>query len=175
MKERRPSVQAHGDVPRASLGLLESARVSAPPHLVPTVMAAIEKERGAPGVRSWAVWLLRFREGGGVTWAAAALALIMAGWMGLRASSPARVEVVFQFHAPDARSVELVGNFTGWETGVIRLEGPDATGHWTARVKLPSGRHEYAFLVDGKEWIADPRAVITRPDGFGRRNAVMEL
>jgi 1,4-alpha-glucan branching enzyme len=83
--------------------------------------------------------------------------------------------VAFELHAPDARSVELVGSFNGWAVGEFRLDGPDATGHWSITVPLPEGRHEYQFLIDGKRWIADPKATIRRPDGFGRSNAVLEI
>lgn len=85
------------------------------------------------------------------------------------------VRVHFEIHAPDAQSVELVGTFTDWQIGQLQLTGPDASGHWTAEVELPAGRHEYGFLVDGQQWLADPRAEIRRGDGFGRENAVIEL
>ncbi len=86
-----------------------------------------------------------------------------------------RVAVHFEIHAPEAQRVELVGTFTEWQTGQIQLAGPDASGHWTAEVELPSGRHEYSFLVNGKQWVTDPRADIRRADGFGRENAVLEF
>jgi len=86
-----------------------------------------------------------------------------------------RVTVHFEIHAPDAQRVELVGTFTAWQTGQLQLVGPDASGHWTTDVELPSGRHEYSFLVNGKQWVTDPRADIRRSDGFGRENAVLEF
>jgi hypothetical protein len=147
-------------------------RMAAPPSLVPRVMAAIADER--PG-GAWARPFLGWCGGRSLALAASAALLLFGGVLAVRTLPAGRVEVVFQLHAPAAHSVELVGSFTGWEAGVLQLEGPDATGHWTAKVRLPAGRHEYSFLVDGKEWVADPRAVITRPDGFGRRNAVMEI
>jgi hypothetical protein len=86
-----------------------------------------------------------------------------------------RVMVTFQLHAPEAGHVELAGSFNDWDVGSIELNGPDATGNWTVDLVLPEGRHEYLFLVDGEEWITDPTAVAYRDDGFGRRNAVLEL
>jgi 1,4-alpha-glucan branching enzyme len=85
------------------------------------------------------------------------------------------ITVHFALHAPGAQTVELLGDFTGWETGRIRLRGPDGSGHWTADVELPAGRHEYIFLVDDRQWVTDPQADVRRPDGFGRENAVMDL
>jgi len=85
------------------------------------------------------------------------------------------VTVHFELHAPGAGQVELLGTFNGWEAGDIVLTGPDASGHWTATVALPEGRHEYIFLVDGSRWIADPKAATVRPDGFGHMNAVIRV
>jgi hypothetical protein len=39
---------------------------------------------------------------------------------------------------------------------------------------LPAGQHQYAFVVDGARWVADPGAPAV-DDGFGRRNSVLSL
>jgi 1,4-alpha-glucan branching enzyme len=57
----------------------------------------------------------------------------------------------------------------------MRLQGPDASGHWTINVELPEGHYEYQFLVNGKTWVTDPNADAYRPDGFGRENAVVDV
>jgi len=85
------------------------------------------------------------------------------------------VEVRFELFAPQAKSVELLGNFNNWKTGTLQLVGPDPTGHWLTTVYLTEGRHEYLFLVDGKYWMADPKAIVSRPDGFGKMNSVLEV
>lgn len=84
-------------------------------------------------------------------------------------------EAVFVFHAPEATRVELVGDFTAWRHERIPMRGPDADGYWSARVRLPAGRYEYQFLVEGERWVTDPLAVSHRPDGFGYQNAVVNL
>ena len=89
--------------------------------------------------------------------------------------APAQVGFHFELHAPGADKVELLGTFNNWKTGDIVLNGPDASGHWTAAVELPEGRHEYIFLVDGERWVADPKGVTHRPDGFGRVNTVIRI
>lgn len=81
----------------------------------------------------------------------------------------------FELHAPGADRVELLGTFNNWKTDDIVLVGPDASGHWTAKVELPEGRHEYIFLVDGERWMADPKAATHRPDGYGRVNTVINI
>jgi 1,4-alpha-glucan branching enzyme len=105
--------------------------------------------------------------------AAAASALVL-----LRAPvfRPGGLEAaVFVFHAPEATRVELVGDFTDWRRERIPMKGPDADGYWSARVRLPAGRYEYQFLVEGERWVTDPLAVSRRPDGFGLQNAVVNL
>jgi hypothetical protein len=45
---------------------------------------------------------------------------------------------------------------------------------WTATITLPAGQHQYAFVVDGQQWVPDPAAPAV-DDGFGRRNSVLTL
>lgn len=85
------------------------------------------------------------------------------------------VTIHFELHAPGADEVELLGTFNDWRAGNIVLDGPDASGHWTTTLRLPEGRYEYMFLVDGKRWVADPKATTVRPDGFGHMNTVLEV
>ena len=150
---------------------LAALRRPAPPGFTRGVMAALPGN----GVRPYAWW----PSGWGwlvpaVSGAAAAL-LLMFLWQGPATRHPDRVVVQFELHAPAARHVELVGDFTSWQPGSIQLDGPDESGHWSATVELPAGRYEYLFLVDGREWVTDPRADAHRPDGFGHMNAVMNL
>lgn len=57
----------------------------------------------------------------------------------------------------DARTVSLVGDFNDWEKRATPLRSAKP-GVWSAQVALKPGRHEYAFVVDGKRWVADPSA-----------------
>jgi hypothetical protein len=36
------------------------------------------------------------------------------------------------------------------------MEGPDAEGFYTTTMKLPAGRYEYKFVVNGEQWKSDP-------------------
>jgi len=84
-------------------------------------------------------------------------------------------EGIAQFvgHFPGARSVDVVGPFTAWRSGVIPLRDDDHDGVWSAVVVLPTGAHEYMFVVDGERWVADPLAGRYVSDGFGRQNALL--
>ena len=67
----------------------------------------------------------------------------------------------FSFHAPDALSVLLVGDFTHWQKDPVSLQkGPD--GNWRVGVALESGLHHYRFLVDG-QWRDDAEYAIQVP------------
>jgi 1,4-alpha-glucan branching enzyme len=78
------------------------------------------------------------------------------------------VRVRFRLDAPSASSVSLVGGFTGWQPTVrLRQEAP---GVWSAVVPLEPGVHDYAFVIDGSEWVLDPLAQRVN-DGFGGQNS----
>ena len=62
----------------------------------------------------------------------------------------------FICHAPEARSVSLVGDFNHWNPAAHPMKQmPDRA--WLLGVDLKHGHHRYAFLVDGKLTL-DPRA-----------------
>jgi hypothetical protein len=82
------------------------------------------------------------------------------GASGVVAALPAHDTVyVVRFVLADAnaRTVTLVGDFNAWAKRATPLR-PAKPGVWSTQVALPAGRHEYAFLVDGKRWVADPAA-----------------
>ena len=82
-------------------------------------------------------------------------------------------EITFRFHAPDARSVEVLGDFNAWLTGSNFLHGPDQQGMWQAVVGIPSGtrRVEYVYLVNGQQRLLGSAQLVV-PDDFGGANNV---
>lgn len=93
----------------------------------------------------------------------------------LAAAPPDTIHVVrFQLAAPGAHTVALVGDFNDWSRDAIVLKPADKRGVWTASVPLSPGRHEYAFVVDGKKWVADPYAV-THRDEFDVVSSVIRV
>jgi 1,4-alpha-glucan branching enzyme len=72
-----------------------------------------------------------------------------------------------------ARTVAVVGDFNGWDTGATRLSPVGSHGEWAATVPLAPGRHVYAFVVDGVEWRVDPLAPQVPDAGFGPANALI--
>ena len=82
----------------------------------------------------------------------------------------AKQKVIFSFIAPAAQSVQLAGDFTGWQQKPVALK-KSKDGLWTTTVSLPPGRYEYRFLVDG-QWCDDPECKIRQRNQVGGENCV---
>lgn len=110
----------------------------------------------------------------GLLAAAAVAGLIL--WPQERPASSPSTEVFVQFslEAPGATSVAVAGDFSEWE-GLNALTDVDGDGVWTGRIRLEPGVHQYMFVIDGSDWVTDPRAERYSDDGFGNRNAVIAV
>ena len=88
------------------------------------------------------------------------------------AASPDREVVRFELAAPTASRVTLVGSFNEWNPVATPLRRDPSSGKWMVSLRLPPGRHVYAFVVDG-DVTADPTAPRTADDDFGSANSVL--
>lgn len=79
----------------------------------------------------------------------------------------------FTFSAPDALSVQLVGDFTQWQERPISLR-KGADGLWRTMVEMSPGTHHYRFLVDG-QWRDDPDCILRAPNPFGSENMLRQV
>lgn len=79
-----------------------------------------------------------------------------------------RVLVRFRLDAPGASSVSLAGDFTGWQASEHLSQV--SPGLWAVVVAVEPGIHEYAFVIDGRRWVPDPRGERVE-DGFGGANS----
>jgi hypothetical protein len=61
--------------------------------------------------------------------------------------------VLLVVHAPRARRVELMGDFTDWHPLSLRREADD---YFAVRIRLPAGSYRVNVRVDGGMWIAPP-------------------
>jgi anti-sigma factor RsiW len=113
--------------------------------------------------------------GGGVAqalrWRAASMASSAASAV---PAAPPVVLVRLVVVEPDARVVQAAGDFNGWNPSRTPLE-QTADGAWTVTLPLEPGRYEYQFVIDGEQWIGDPFAAEQNDDGFGARNAVLDV
>jgi hypothetical protein len=83
-----------------------------------------------------------------------------------------REVVRFELSAPRASYVALVGSFNEWNPVVTPLSRDPASGKWVVSLRLPPGRHVYAFVVDG-DVTADPSAPRAADDDFGSPSSVV--
>lgn len=167
----------------------EEGRVDAPSGFTARVMRALPRRRSAGATR-----LREFLFGARVLrWnmaAAAAVAFVtvagLAALIMLRADTDtdtkqagATVEapvvvVRLELRAPAARHVSVAGTFNRWNAEANQM-ARNEEGLWTATLPLEPGVYAYMFIVDGREWVADPNAPTVRDDGFGNRNSVMRV
>ncbi len=88
-------------------------------------------------------------------------------------SSTREGTVDFKFYAPQAKKVELGGDFNNWKANKTPLT-KDATGNWKTSLKLKGGRYQYRYLVDGV-WQNAQEPVECVPNAFGSWNCVIEI
>ncbi len=80
--------------------------------------------------------------------------------------------VEFQFLAPKARRVQVVGQFTGWVNRPIEM-APGADGWWRVSTVIPAGEHRFRYLVDGRTWVTDFAAFGVTANDFGQFDSVL--
>jgi Glycogen recognition site of AMP-activated protein kinase len=184
LEDLPPDLRAQAEAARRLL-LVDRRPVTLSPELADRVMTEVRRRARSPRARVWR-WLTApsVPPWGAVALATAA-ALVMlvirsasVGSPGMTsplaaAAGPESVYVRFVLFAPGAQHVALAGTFNGWNPQATPLS-PASAGAWTVTVALPVGQHQYAFVVDGTRWVADPVAPSV-DDGFGRRNSVVTV
>ena len=83
------------------------------------------------------------------------------------------IPVTFTLTYPKAESVSLIGSFNQWNPAGHKMHQFGDQNTWVLELRLPEGRHEYAFLVDGKMVVPDQSSPFYQSDGFGNRNSVL--
>jgi hypothetical protein len=184
------------ELERLALDAGRLPRPDVPPGFVRGVMERLEPP--PPAWRRLADALLAPRS---LRWnfagaAAVAAAAILAVWIGASAArnspaaptgpvsaaggpaaplqaSPVLVRLIVV--QPGAMSVHVAGDFNGWSPSSTPLERTPGGDAWTVMLPLAPGRYEYQFVVDGNRWLADPFAAEDSDDGFGSRNAVLDV
>ncbi len=81
-------------------------------------------------------------------------------------------QVRFTLKEPRATLVSLAGDFNRWNP-IPLIQEQDGT--FAVSLVLKEGTYSYAFLVDGKKWVADVTADRIIEDGFGNKNSVINL
>ena len=191
LAELPPELRAEGAEALRLIGAVDRAPVVLSPALDDRVMALVRRHAASRTRRAWH-WLtaprdveLRLRP---VVWAgalaiAAGVALLLLARAPGTTPAPAPVArsgardsvfVRFVLYAPGARHVAVAGTFNQWDLNAAPLARAGTSGVWTTTLALPVGQHQYAFVVDGERWVADPAAPAI-DDGFGRRNSMVAV
>ena len=110
--------------------------------------------------------------------AAVAAGVVAVATMGLLRARPHRgalplEPVQFVLVAPDAQSVAVVGDFNDWGLNDSALVATNHHGVWSVTAPVPAGVHRYAFVVNGKHWMADPSAPRSASDDFGMPSSAL--
>jgi len=171
-------------LPKLGAAVLRRLDATAEPASPLSMMGETRRRQGERGLAAW-LWsprhmTLSIRPAYAIA-AALLLAVGVGAYRGLgptseraheevatRAGNQTAVLVRFQLAAPQAQTVKLAGDFSNWSPAYSMQRS--APGVWTIVVPLAPGVHEYAFIVDGAKWVADPAAPPT-PDGFGGTNS----
>jgi len=160
------AAEALSALPRASVAARVMTEVRRPPESAGRRVARWLTERHAVTISVRPIWSL-------------ALAVVLAAVAVIPGRGPGPIlgdqEGIAQFvgRFPGARSVDVVGSFTDWQSGAVALRDDEHDGIWRGTVVLPVGQHEYMFVVDGERWVTDPLAGRYVDDGFGRQNALL--
>jgi len=84
---------------------------------------------------------------------------------------PKKTVVNLTYYGPDAKIVYVAGDFNAWNTKSLPMvKGPDDI--WRLTIKLPIGRHEYKFYVDGA-WAQQLPCSTTTFNPYGTYNCVI--
>ncbi|OHD08627.1 MAG: hypothetical protein A2086_16425 [Spirochaetes bacterium GWD1_27_9] len=71
------------------------------------------------------------------------------------------IDTYFSYKNRKAKNVRIVGTFNDWGkyNNILipdyNMKGPDQNDRWHLKLKLPAGRYEYKYIVDGYNWVKD--------------------
>ncbi len=82
--------------------------------------------------------------------------------------------VQFVLVAPDAKTVQVVGDFNGWDARHAAYAASNRGGGvWSLTAPIPPGHHRYGFVVDDSLWVPDPAAPRVADEDFGLPNSAL--
>jgi anti-sigma factor RsiW len=184
--EADPELRREYEDLRAAMILLErDGPAEAPPGFTSTVMRRIPLREPSFGERV-RVFLfgsreLRWNMASAIAGSLVILFVLVALQLrdSVRSTAPTAedagtVTVRLSFYAPQARQVAVAGDFNRWTVGTDLMERRNG-GVWTVDLTLRPGRYSYMFVLDGETWVTDPGAEGYQDDGFGSRNAVLQV
>jgi len=93
----------------------------------------------------------------------------------MRVSGPRVVSdgVIFSAYFPNARSVQLAGDFNNWQPSKNPMTNA-GSGNWQCKLSLSRGTYRYRLVVDGR-WQQDPNNKMTQPNPYGELDSVITV
>lgn len=105
--------------------------------------------------------------------AAVAVAMLAVAILPGRRAARAK-PVQFVLVAPQAKTVQVVGDFNGWDPSHAEFAAENRGGGvWSLTAPIPPGHHRYGFLVDDSLWVPDPAAPRVADEDFGKPNSAL--
>jgi len=84
-----------------------------------------------------------------------------------------RETVEFLLDRNSAQIPYLMGSWDGWHfPGIPMVRQRDVAPTWTTEVQLAPGEHQFRYRI-GDEWLNDPSADRSVPNGMGGENSVV--
>ena len=83
-------------------------------------------------------------------------------------------EITFELTAAPGSQVFVAGTFNGWSPTANPMKDNPDSGHYKTRIRLPRGKHQYKFVVDGV-WSLDPECPNWKLNPYGGLNSVLHL
>ncbi|MBC8143608.1 MAG: alpha-glucosidase C-terminal domain-containing protein [Armatimonadetes bacterium] len=78
----------------------------------------------------------------------------------------------FMFAAPpQAKTVNVAGTFNNWDKNALPMT-KGADGVWVVQTRVPLGKSQYKFVINGETWVTDPEGK-SEDDGGGNNNSVL--
>ncbi len=80
----------------------------------------------------------------------------------------------FELAAEPGSHVFVAGTFNHWSPTASPLKDNPDSGHYKAALRVPSGTHEYKFVVNGV-WTQDPNCAVCAANGLGSMNSIRHI
>lgn len=83
-------------------------------------------------------------------------------------------KVTFAVLYPNARTVQLAGEFNDWHPEETPLQQSSENGRWNIELELNEGAYQYRYVVDGR-WQPDPYNSKVVQNEFGEENSLLQV
>jgi 1,4-alpha-glucan branching enzyme len=84
-------------------------------------------------------------------------------------------KVVFVCSIPHAKKASVAGDFNTWSKSKNAMKKRKSDGAFVCAIALKPGRYEYRFVVNGSDWVSDPKAKECCANDQGGMNCVVNV